>query len=185
MKNISDELSSFLSLELEWESSRKKMVGNLDPLIPVFQGQGPRNISTISQFDSVKSFSENWTELLSTLDQSFANSSLTEYTVSALEPYILHPSHTLKYDDMSVQKVSAFENKDNTFQIPMGESVILSAKFRNRLSTKINITDLALDILPRQNFTDTPANMALIPGGSGCVLVRAQPTHTGTYQVRT
>ena len=184
LKNISEELSSFLLLELEWELNRKKM-RTLDPSIPESQVQGPRNISATFQFESVKSLSENWAELLSVLDQTFANSSLTEHTVSAPEPYILHPFHTIKCDDISTLKVSTIENKENPFQIPMGESVILSAKFRNRLSTKINITDLALDFLPRQNFTDSPASLTLFPGGSGCVLIRAQPTLTGTYQVRT
>lgn len=172
LENIKEDLSALLELELNWVKFQQKNRVNksLDLLIPG------------SEY-FMNDLSEQWAELLSTMDPKFLISDPTNSLSTSLkESCQIHPFHILTdYPSKPLKK----NNKDELIQIPIGESVVLSALFRNRLSTKVSITNLSLEIFPNDSFSAPPTfAVSITPGGSVNVLVEASPTELGIYRVR-
>ena len=207
LKFLSDELNRFLSMEKDWDKNRKSSLLLSVPHTQAqgnIQGQGQRgerdrerererererdNYSPTPQgVDEGYDLAEKWVELLSTLDPTFGQSLPGQNSISpgqGNQPNTLHPTHTLKEESMKYRR-SNFSSgkKEDIIRIPIGESVILTAKFRNRLSTKLNLTDLSMEITPHEVMSTSPSSVSLSPGESATVLVRAEPTQIGSYQV--
>jgi hypothetical protein len=203
LKFLSDELNRFLSMEKDWDKNRKSSLLLSAPHTQAqaqgnIQGQGQRgererererdNYSPTPQgVDEGYDLAEKWVELLSTLDPTFGQSSPGQNSISPClgnQPNTLHPTHTLKEESIKYRR-SNFSSgkKEDIIRIPIGESVILTAKFRNRLSTKLNLTDLSMEITPHEVMSTSPSSVSLSPGESANVLVRAEPTQIGSYQV--
>ena len=166
LQRISEDLSALLELELKWGKFQRNqiLIQTLDSSIP-------------APDDSNNDLSEQWAELLCTLDPTFLISELKEFSCSS----IIHPFRDRANCPSNNSKKI---DEDELIQIPIGESVVLRALFHNRLTTKVVMTNLSLEISPIDNFTSNYTSASIPPGKSLNVLVEASPTELGIYQVR-
>ena len=166
LERISEDLSALLELELKWGKFQRNqiLIQTLDTSIP-------------APDDCNNDLSEQWAELLCTLDPTFLVSELKEVSCFS----IIHPFRDRTNCPSSNSKKI---DEDELIQIPIGESVVLRALFHNRLTTKVVITNLSLEISPLDNFTSNCTSASIPPGKSLNVLVEASPTELGIYQVR-
>lgn len=198
LKMISDDLSRFLSMEKDWDKNRKSSLLLSAPHTQAHtQGQGQRGERDRDSYTPTPlplvveegyDLAEKWVELLSTMDPAFGHSTgqIPSSPGSAGQQNTLHPTHTLTDTESKYRRSNSSNGKkDEIIRIPIGESVILSAKFRNRLSTIVNLTDLSMEIQPHEIMSTPPSSVSMSPGESATVLVRAEPTQIGSYQVRT
>jgi hypothetical protein len=200
LKIISDDLSRFLSMEKDWDTTRKSSLLLSAPHTQVqlqLQSQGQGQGGERGERDSCTptpqgvedgyDLAEKWVELLGILDPTFGHTTPGQISFSpdqAGQQSTLHPTHTLRDEDTKYRRSNSSNGKkDEIIRIPIGESVVLSAKFRNRLSTKVNLTDLSMEIQPHEILKTPPSSVSLSPGESSNVLVRAEPAQIGSYQV--
>lgn len=182
MKKFSFDLSIFLNQEIEYVEN-EKFNGNNNLCENVNNGD---NID-----DEIRDeFAEKWAESLSILDPTFCTLSpsfdSSHLVTSTSETYHIHPTHIIKANDalLNKEQISFYENKNEIIRIPVGESVTVRAEFRNKLSTKINLTDLRLEIAPANEFTVTPCSATVSSNGRVDVLIQSLAVRTGSYKVR-
>ena len=167
LESISEDLSALLELELNWGKFQRNQILNQTLDLSISALDDPFN----------NNLSEQWAELLCNLDPTFLISESKIFSRSS----IIHP---LRDQNNCSSKKSKKIDEDELIQIPIGESVVLRALFRNKLTTKVVITNLSLEISPFNNFTSNYSSASFLPGKSQNVLVEASPTELGTYQVR-
>ena len=181
MKKFSFDLSIFLNQEIEYYENEKF---NGKSNMCEIEDNGDKDDDEIRD-----EFSEKWAESLSILDPTFCtlSPSFDSSHLVTSETYHIHPTHIIKANDALLNKEetsSVNENKNEIIQIPVGESVTVRAEFRNKLSTKINLTDLRLEIAPANEFTVTPCSATVCSNGRIDVLIQSLAVRTGSYKVR-
>ena len=218
LKIVSDDLLLLLELEKNWDNKNRKIDSKLDLQLLGENRENRENrgnrgncenrLSTESTEELIGVLAAKWTELLSELDPSFRDPGPSDSSDLSSEHCGFHPLHLLLSDSLKKAKKIKEEKefKDDLIRIPIGESVILSATFRNRLSTKVALNSLCLEIAPSSSSSHPsdlahalssrtshshpyfravpPSSIPIGSGGVGHVLVQASPRELGEYQVR-
>jgi hypothetical protein len=183
LKKFLSDMSIFLNQEIEFFENEK--VSGKDNLN--VNGNDNENNGDKNGDDIRDELAEKWAESLSILDPAFctSSSSFDSSHLLTTESYHIHPAHIVKVSDaLSSKEPTHFENKNEIIRIPVGESVTVRAEFRNKLSTKINLTDLRLEITPSNDFTVTPYSATVSSNSRVDVLVQSMAVRTGLYKVR-
>ena len=180
MKKFSFDLSVFLNQEIEYVEN-EKFNGKDNMCENEYNGDN-------NDDETRDEFAEKWAESLSILDPTFCtlSPSFDSSHLVTNEIYHIHPTHIIKANDalLNKEQISFYENKNEITQIPVGESVTVRAEFRNKLSTKINLTDLRLEITPANEFTVTPCSASVSSNGRIDLLIQSLAARTGSYKVR-
>lgn len=176
-------MSIFLSQEIEFcENEKANGKDKLNINANDNENNGDKNGDDIRD-----ELAEKWAESLSILDPAFctSSSSFDSSHLLTTESYHIHPTHIIKVSDaLQSKEPTQIENKNEIIRIPVGESVTVRAEFRNKLSTKINLTDLRLEITPSNDFNVTPYSATVSSNGRVDVLVQSMAVSTGLYKVR-
>ena len=139
--------------------------------------------------DGYQGLADGWAQLLAELHPAYGATA-----ASLAHAFALHPPQVTGAGSASKPARSGRPGQwaGSAFRVACGESVIVKARLRNRLSTALKLSNLRLEIRPATPastadeaaaFTASPLDVTMLPGSTTDVILRAVPSTQGSFRV--
>ena len=168
LREVAEDLGALLDVEKSWVERRALKKG---------------------EEDGYEGLADAWAQLLADMHPAYGATA-----ASLTHSFALHPPQVTSVAGSSkpVRSNRPGQWSGSAFRVACGESVIVKARLRNRLSTALKLTDLRLEIRPAKPasatedvaaFTASPLDVTMLPGSTADVILRAVPATQGSFRV--